>query len=194
MGRSASLRAWWRRTICQSASLWVAAARARAPFDDDARVKAFFAHPTHGGDLAPRFTWRTAPRAGGWVELRLHAGEFGANGINFGKEGLGGRLPRAPEAPIDEARILTTVSLCDPALLWLLDTYIPGDMAHAASTWVSAIWPQNPEPLFALSAKSACLLDGANYVKPANEPLADGFKSDRPDGAADALPGSQRDR
>jgi hypothetical protein len=32
-------------------------------------------------------------------------------------------------------------------------------MVHAG-TWAPAFWPQHPEPLFALAALSACMLDG----------------------------------
>ena len=162
--------------IGKTAALWIAAARARAPFEDDPKVRGLVAESTFGVDLAPRFSWSTRPRDGGWVELFLHAGDPVGKGVNFGKEGLGGKHLPAPTGPIDEARCLTTVAMSDPALLWLLDTYVGGDGSHASS-WAAAMWPQNPEPQFALSAKSACLLDGANYARPSNEPLADGLKT-----------------
>lgn len=162
--------------IGKTAALWIAAARARAPFEDDPKVRGLLAESTLGGDLAPRFSWSTRPRDGGWVELFLHAGDPVGMGVNFGKEGLGGKHLPAPTAPIDEARCLATVAMSDPGLLCLLDTYVGGDGTHATS-WAAAMWPQNPEPLFALAAKSACLLDGANYMRPSNEPLAEGFKT-----------------
>jgi hypothetical protein len=48
-------------------------------------------------------------------------------------------------------------------------------MFHAGS-WVSAIWPQHPEPVFAVSAMAACMIDGNAWQRPANEPLAAGLK------------------
>jgi hypothetical protein len=96
--------------------------------------------------------------------------------VNFGKEGFGGRFLEPPDTPVDETRIFTTAALSDPARLHLLDTYLTGDMTHASSSWAGALWPQNPAPVFALSAKAACLLDGAIYTRPANEPLTEGLK------------------
>jgi hypothetical protein len=163
--------------IGETASLWIAAARARAPYGDDPRIASFFGTPTRGGDLAPRFSWRTATRGDGWVELFLHAGDQEGKGINFGKEGLfGSKLHLPTDAPLDEASVFPTLALCDPARLAVLDTYLTGDGAHGASSWAAVLWPQNPEPFFAVSVKSACLLDGANYMRPANEPLADAFR------------------
>lgn len=49
--------------VGETTALWLAAARARAPFDDDPAVLA--AHPGHGPDAAEagRYTWRVRPKA-----------------------------------------------------------------------------------------------------------------------------------
>jgi Family of unknown function (DUF6493) len=153
-------------------SLWVAASRARAPFDDDPRIARLMGRSQPGLDRAPQFSYTTSPREGGWLTLGLRGSDSG-DAMNFGKEGMGGRA-RLAEAASPE-NCFPTNSMCDPAQLSHLDTYIPGDMRHTGS-WVTAVWPQHPEPVFALSAKAACMLDGNNYVRPANEPLAHGLK------------------
>ncbi len=160
-------------------SLWVAAARARAPFDDDPRISELLGAPLRGADQAPRFSYRTRSRPGGWLTVALSAGEASGTDVEFGKEGNSFTsftyLRPKLGIPVDPGRCFTTVALSDPAHLRHLDTYHPGNAFHAGS-WAAALWPQHPEPVFALSAKAACMLDGNNYVRPANEPLADGLK------------------
>ena len=154
-------------------SLWVAASRARAPFDNDPRIARLTGRSQPGLDQAPQFSYTTTPREGGWLTLGLR-GSGSGDAVNFGKEGIDGRRARLAEAASPED-CFPTRSMCDPAQLSHLDTYIPGDMRHTGS-WVTALWPQHPEPVFALSAKAACMLDGNNYARPANEPLAHGLK------------------
>jgi Family of unknown function (DUF6493) len=147
-------------------SLWVAASRARAPFADDPRIAALAA----GAERAPSFAFSVVSREGGWLGVALRARDGPA--VEFGKDSTGGLSSRPkPVEAVDPARCFTTIALSDPATLKYLDTYHGGNMFHAGS-WATALWPQHPEPVFALSAKAACMIDGNNYVRPANEPLA----------------------
>jgi hypothetical protein len=155
--------------------LWAAAARARSPFGDDAQLARLIDVSAPGLDLPPRFSYATLERQGGWLQIGLVGGGDGKP-IGFGKDGYTCRPTRSTAAAAP-ARCFPTQALADPATLCRLDTYVPGDMRHRASWGALPIWPQNPEPAFALSALAACMLDGNNYVKPANEPLAEGLKA-----------------
>lgn len=159
----------------ETKSLWVAAARARSPFGDDARLVRLMGRSAPGLDLPPTFSYAPLERQGGWLQIGLSDGSDGEP-IGFGKDGCTFR-PRRSSVPATPARCFPTQALADPATLCRLDTYLLGDGRHRASWGALPIWPQNPEPAFALSALAACMLDGKNYLKPANEPLAEGLKA-----------------
>lgn len=155
-------------------ALWVAAARSRAPFSTDARLAALMGYSAVGLDLAPSFSYTTLERQGGWLQIGLIS-DPDTKPISFGKDGYT-FLPQRSNKPATAEKCFPTRALSDLATLGLLDTYVPGDGRHRANWGALPIWPQNPEPLFALSVLSACMVDGNNYVKPANEPLAEGLK------------------
>lgn len=157
----------------ETKSLWVAASRARAPFDEDPRIARLMGRSQPGLDQPPQFSYTTIPRKGGWLTVGLRDSDSG-EAVSFGKEGVEGRSARLGE-PASAEDCFPTRAMSDPAHLSHLDTYVLGDMRHTGS-WATALWPQHPEPVFALSAKAACMLDGNNYVRPANEPLAGGLK------------------
>jgi hypothetical protein len=165
-------------TVGKTDALWVASARARTPFDIDAQLAARPGKGVQGADLPPAFTacvsYRQVSPSLAYASVTLETDA--ADQFGFGKGSLrshcGSEQPNATVAP---EKCLTTVSLCDPATLGRLDTYHEGNMFHAG-TWALALWPQHPEPVFALAALSACMLDGNAYFRPANEPLADGLK------------------
>jgi hypothetical protein len=154
--------------------LWVAAARARAPFGDDVLIAELTGLSAPGLDLAPSFAYTTLRRQGGWLQIGLSGGS-NTKPVGFGKDGYTFMPPRS-SVPATPERCFPTRALADPAALGRLDTYVLSDGRHRASWGASPLWPQNPEPVFALSALAACMVDGNNYVKPANEPLAEGLK------------------
>jgi hypothetical protein len=159
----------------ETTSLWVAAARARAPFDDDAQVARLMGLSAAGLDLAPTFSYATLERQGGWLQIGLSGGGD-RKPIGFGKDGYTFRV-QSSGVPATPGRCFPTRALADPATLCRLDTFVLGDGRHRASWGALSIWPQHPEPVFALSALAACMLDGNNYLKPANEPIAQGLKA-----------------
>ena len=185
--------------IGKTAALWIAAARARAPFEDDPKVRGLLAESTLGGDLAPRFSWSTRPRDGGWVELFLHAGDPVGMGVNFGKEGLGGKHLPAPTAPIDEARCLATVAMSDPGLL-CCSTPMSGateptrraGRRRCAAKPRAAVRACRQVRLPARRRQLHAPVQRAAGGRLQNHPRSG--RAARPDGAADALPGAQRHR
>src|SRR5262249_38738586 len=127
--------------------------------------------PVRGADQAPRFAYSTSSRPGGWLTITVSGRDASGAAVEFGNEGIGFNYPcPKPSTSVDPGRCFTTVSLSDPAHLRFLDTYHQHNAFHAGN-WAVALWPQHPEPVFALSAEAACMLDG--YAK---EPLADGLK------------------
>jgi hypothetical protein len=160
-------------SIGATPSIWVAAARSRAPFGEHPRLAELLGESAPGLDLPPSLAYATEVEKGKWlaVGLRGNTGKI----VRFGKEAFGSGRRRLT-TPVQEDRCFTTRSLSDPGCLGHLDTYQPGDMAHIPS-WAAALWPQHPEPLFALAGLAACMIDGNVYMRPASEPLADGLKA-----------------
>jgi hypothetical protein len=156
-------------------ALWVAAARSRAPFADDAKVKDLLQTSMQGADavsrLAVHVSYSLLRDGHAYARVAL-TNDLSSGCAEFGKDGMYGYHQRGPTNP---ARCLTTVSMADPETLSKLDSYVSGSMRHAG-TWAPAMWPQFPEPVFALAALAACMSDGNGYARPANEPLADGLK------------------
>jgi hypothetical protein len=72
-------------------------------------------------------------------------------------------------------RCLTTVDLAAPAHLIVLRAYDTDDEFRAGN-WAPALWPQHPEPLFAVAALAPCMIDGNDGIRPGNAPLAEGLK------------------
>ena len=125
--------------------------------------------------LPPNLAYATQIEKGQW----LTAGLCGNTGkiVRFGKEAFGSGRRRLT-TPAQEDRCFTTQSLSDPGRLGHLDTYQPGWATwRISASWAAALWPQHPEPLFALAGLAACMIDGNAYVRPSNEPLADGLKA-----------------
>jgi hypothetical protein len=148
--------------VGRTRSLWIAAARARAPFDDDPQVAALVQGPLRGADQAPCFAFDATPRPVGWFTVARAIVEV-----------LGADVER-PSTLVDPEKCFTTVALCDRAQIKSLDAYQPSGTFHAGG-WAAALWPQHPEPLFALSAKAKCMLDGS-ALPSANEPIVEGLK------------------
>jgi hypothetical protein len=148
--------------VGRTRSLWIAAARARAPFDDDPQVAALVQGPLRGADQAPRFAFDATPQPVGWLMVARAIVEV-----------LGADVAR-PSTLVDPEKCFTTVALCNRAQIKSLDAYRQSSTFHAGG-WAAALWPQHPEPLFALSAKAKCMLDGS-ALPAANEPVAEGLK------------------
>jgi hypothetical protein len=161
-------------------ALWVAAARARAPFDEDKTVAKLVGRGTRGGDLPPGLAPRVFYRSYGsdWVfaEVAIAADDADTAGCAFGREA---HRPwdAAEESPrqAEPEQCLTTVDLSIPTRLALLRGYHTDD-GFRAGTWELALWPQHPEPMFALATLSACMIDGNSGNRPGNAPLAEGLK------------------
>lgn len=166
--------------IGKTLSLWVAAVRARSPFADDESIVALSGLSRHGEHLAPALTylitWDFGRHENPLGKFKISCGFPGDDGVDFGKESwVFVDKEKPPKHQPDPARCLPTVGLSDPQQLRKLDTYISGDLAHLTGSWAPAVWPQHPEPLFALSVKAGCMLDGIIGFEPATEPLADGL-------------------
>jgi hypothetical protein len=166
--------------VGKTLSLWVAAARARAPFADDENVIQLTGVSRYGENLAPALcysiTWGKTRYGDDDCTLKIGSGDPKDPGTDFGKEcWTWDRNAKAPNRPPRAEDCLPTVGLSQPQQLRKLDTYLSGDMVHLTGSWATAIWPQHPEPVFALSAKSGCMLDGVVGFEPATEPLADGL-------------------
>ena len=154
-------------------SLWVAAARARAPFDEDRHVAKSVGTGVRGADLPPLFTPHVSYRSYGSAKMYavVAVAADGREGEDTGDE-----WARQRSAPLAKPeRCLTTVDLARPARLINLRAYDTQDGFRAGS-WARAFWPQHPEPLFAVAALAACMIDGNDYERPGNVPLADGLK------------------
>lgn len=154
-------------------SLWVAAARARAPFDQDTQLAKSFGAGVRGADLPPLLTPHVSYRSYGSAKMYAVAAVAadGRVGGDIGDERAGQRS--GPLA--DSERCLPTVDLAEPARLTSLRAYDTHD-GFRAGGWAPALWPQHPEPLFAVAALAACMIDGNDYDRPGNVPLADGLK------------------
>jgi Family of unknown function (DUF6493) len=166
--------------IGASRSLWVAAARARAPYAINEHVGDTFGADARGADLPPKYLPRIGYHKVGSTSLRsriaLSSNDADDRGAAIGREGWDTYIDaKKLKGAANAANCLPTVDLAEPMRLGLLDTYHHGNMFHATS-WASAIWPQHPEYVFALAALSGCMIDGNDGGRPANEPLADGLK------------------
>jgi Family of unknown function (DUF6493) len=150
-------------------SLWVAAARARAPFDQDTKLAKLLGVDVRGADLPPRLAPRVSYRS--YSSNKMFAVVAVATDGSEGDERAGQR----PGPLAEQEHCLTTVDLAEPARLASLRAYDTDDGFRAGS-WAPALWPQHPEPLFAVAALAACMIDGNDYVRPGNVPLADGLK------------------
>ena len=149
-------------------------------FDEDKTVAKLVRRGTRGGDLPPGLTPRVFYRSYGsdWVfaEVAIAADDADTVGRAFGRE-----VHRPWDAAEESSRqaepeqCLTTVDLSIPARLALLRGYHTDDGFRAA-TWELALWPQHPEPMFALATLSACMIDGNSGNRPGNAPLAEGLK------------------
>jgi hypothetical protein len=138
----------------------VAAARARAPFDEDKTVVKLVGRGTRGGDLppglAPLVFYRSYGSDRAFAEVAIAADDADTMGRPFGREAH--RPWDAPEESSRQAepeQCLTTVDLSTPARLSLLRGYHT-DEGFRTGTWELALWPQHPEPVFALATLSAC--------------------------------------
>jgi Family of unknown function (DUF6493) len=154
-------------------SLWVAAARARTPFDQDTRLAKLFGGDVRGADLPLRLTPHVSYRSYGSnktfsrVAVATDENDSNDTGDAWARQ-RSGRLAE-PE------RCLTTVDLAAPAHLIVLRAYDTDDEFRAGS-WAPALWPQHPEPLFAVAALAPCMIDGNSGIRPGNAPLAEGLK------------------
>lgn len=165
--------------IGNTASLWLAAARSRAPFDDNADIACLTGKPRRGEQLAPAFqfaiTWEQSRHGDEYAHMKLAAADDKPRFIDFGKEMIAFLSDYDwPDRPADPVNSLTTVALSDPDYLRALEIQDAGDLKQLG-TWAPALWPQHPEPVFALSAKASCMLDGVIGWEPATEPLASGL-------------------
>jgi hypothetical protein len=154
-------------------SLWVAAARARAPFDQDTKLAKLFGADVRGADLPPRLAPRVSYRS--YSSNKMFAVVAVAADGSEGDRTGDARAGRCPGPLAEPEHCLTTVDLAEPARLTSLRAYDTDDGFRAGS-WAPALWPQHPEPLFAVAALAACMIDGNDYVRPGNVPLADGLK------------------
>jgi Family of unknown function (DUF6493) len=154
-------------------SLWVAASRARAPFDQDMQLAKSFGAGVRGADLPPLLTPQVSYRSYGSAKLYavVAVAAEGREGDDTGDERSGQRSGRLAKPE----NCLTTVDLAEPPRLKTLRAYDTHDGFRAGS-WAPALWPQHPEPLFAVAALAACMIDGNDYERPGNVPLADGLK------------------
>ncbi|NNE22429.1 MAG: hypothetical protein HKN11_07435 [Rhizobiales bacterium] len=166
--------------IGETPSIWVAAARSRDPFGDNEDTIPVTGESRHGEHLAPALCysidWGKTRHGDDRCKLTIGSGAPGEPGIDFGKESwFWEREVERPKTPPRAKTCLPTVGLSDPRQLRLLDTYLYNEMTHLVGSWTTAIWPQHPEPIFALSAKAGCMLDGVVGFEPATEPIADGL-------------------
>jgi Family of unknown function (DUF6493) len=157
-------------------ALWVAAARARAPFEEDKRVAKLVRPGTRGADLPPALVSRVLYRSYGtdrmFAEVAIAADDDDAQGWSLHrwwdsvKDEPGNAEPEC---------CLITADLAMPSRLVVLRGYHTEDGRRAGS-WELALWPQHPEPVFALATLSACMIDGNSGNRPGNAPLAEGLK------------------
>jgi hypothetical protein len=159
-------------------SLWVAAARGRAPFDEDARVAGLVGSGTRGADLPLRLTPRISYRSYTNVtvaEVAVVTDDTAAEGCVSGEEVFDRRRDTQDARDVDPDHCLTTVDLANPSRLRMVNTYYHGSR-HGSGNWATALWPQHPEPVFALAALAPCMIDGNSGIRSGNEPLANGLK------------------
>jgi hypothetical protein len=126
-----------------------------------------------GADLPPLLTPHVSYRSYGSAKLyaEVAVATEGREGDGTGDERSGQRSGRLAKPE----HCLTTVDLAEPPRLKTLRAYDTHDGFRAGS-WAPALWPQHPEPLFAVAALAACMIDGNDYERPGNVPLADGLK------------------
>ena len=161
-------------------ALWLAAARARAPFDEDKTVAKLVGRGTRGGDLPPGLLPRVFYRSYGtsrmFAEVAVAADDADTEGPAFRTDAYRwwDVVEDAPRNAGPE-HCLPTVDLATPSRLAVLRAYHTDD-GFRAGTWELALWPQHPEPMFALATLSACMIDGNSGNRPGNAPLAEGLK------------------
>jgi hypothetical protein len=126
-----------------------------------------------GADLPPQLTPHVSYRSYGSAKMYpvVAVASDGRVGGGIGAERANQRSGRLAKPE----HCLTTVDLAEPAHLTSLRAYDTHDGFRAGS-WAPALWPQHPEPVFAVAALAACMMDGNDYERPGNVPLADGLK------------------
>ncbi|MFZ4532222.1 MAG: DUF6493 family protein, partial [Alsobacter sp.] len=170
-------------TFGKTASLWVAAARARAPFDPDPQIAVLLGKSMMGADLPPNYHARVAHKkftnkyrdkiyncVSTRIDLLSHE--------NTCSNPAEGHAPSTSvtllNSDLSPNACLTTMSLCDPRRIETLNWYL--DEARVRiGTWAPTLWPQHPDPVFALASKAACMRDGRFEDRPPNVPVTYGL-------------------
>jgi len=170
-------------TFGKTASLWVAAARARAPFDLDTRIAVLLGKSMTGADFPPNYHARVVHKkftnkyrgeiynvVSTSIELLSHENTCS----NLAEGSASSPSIMLPNRDLNPDACLTTVSLCDPRRIETLNWYL--DEARVRlGTWAPALWPQHPDPVLALATRSACLKDGRFEDRPPNVPVTYGL-------------------
>ena len=162
--------------IGSTLSLWVAAACSRAPFGKDEKLTGLVKHaefasvpPTFSAEIS----WDMSRGETGWAYFKIKGSRPGAAAVDFGSEMLA--IKNDDESgPANAQDSLTAVALSEPKFLCWLDPARTSPY-NLYGSWARALWPQNVEPVFALSTKASCMLDGVVGFEPATEPLAEGL-------------------
>ncbi len=121
-----------RVTIGKTASLWIAAARCRAPWSDDAKIENVF--PSLGPDagLAASYSFRCATRSHGHTDLFIHS------------------KPKPPESVDPDCITVILHAQRSVGQIWELGG--AGGRTVGSVRWTATVWPQARESFFAAAA------------------------------------------
>jgi hypothetical protein len=165
-------------TPAKTQSLWTAATAARS-FGPTEELPKYVTAGRGTVNFPPVFrvgiSWDYSRSDDGWAHVRLSADRPGAGAVDFGAEMIGfSRDGEDETGPADDTTAATAIALGEPKYLRWLDPCRTTPLSRYGS-WARALWPQNSQPVFALSTKASCMLDGVAGFEPATEPLAEGL-------------------